>query len=57
MYNPLSLNGKEWSGTWLDHNELMKGAVIDFNMVDSPKSNDCISQSDFPYSYSNKVKK
>ncbi len=36
IFNLLSLNGKEWSGTWLAHDELMKGAVIDFKMVDSP---------------------
>ncbi len=32
----VSLNGKVWTGTWLDHADLMKGAVIDFDMVDSP---------------------
>ncbi len=32
----VSLNGSVWTGTWLDHADLMKGAVVDFDMVDSP---------------------
>jgi predicted alpha-1,2-mannosidase len=53
----ITLNGKAWSGTWLDHDELMKGAVIDFNMVDLPNKQRLYKPSDFPYSYSNTVNK
>jgi predicted alpha-1,2-mannosidase len=53
----VSLNGKAWSGTWLDHDELMKGAVIDFNMADSPNKQRLYKPADFPYSFSDTVKK
>jgi predicted alpha-1,2-mannosidase len=53
----ITLNGKEWTGTWFDHDELMKGAVIDFKMVDSPDKQRLYRPSDFPYSYSNTIKK
>jgi predicted alpha-1,2-mannosidase len=52
-----SLNGKDWSATWLDHDELMKGAVIDFNMVDLPHKQRLFKSADFPYSYSNETNK
>ena len=32
----MSLNGKNYSKNWLSHEELMKGATIDFEMTDSP---------------------
>ena len=51
IYN-LHLNGKAYSGTWLDHDELMKGAVIDFEMTDNLKSNEYIKLTDYPYSIS-----
>jgi predicted alpha-1,2-mannosidase len=53
----ITLNGREWTGTWFDHAELMKGAVIDFLMIDSPQKQRLYKASDFPYSYSNEVKK
>jgi predicted alpha-1,2-mannosidase len=46
----VSLNGKLWTGTWFDHFELMKGTVIEFNMVDSPQRQ---VVSIPPYSFSN----
>ncbi len=49
----VTFNGKPWSATWLDHDELMKGAVIDFNMVAAPQKQRVYSPSDFPYSFSN----
>lgn len=49
----ITLNGRMWSGTWLDHDELMKGAEIDFKMVDSPQKQRSYKPSDFPYSFSN----
>jgi predicted alpha-1,2-mannosidase len=53
----IALNGKDWTATWLDHTEMMKGGVIEFLMVDSPQKQRLFKPSDFPYSYSNEVKK
>jgi predicted alpha-1,2-mannosidase len=48
----MKLNGKAWPNTWLDHQELMKGAVLDFDMGNSPRQARIYKQSAFPYSYS-----
>jgi predicted alpha-1,2-mannosidase len=32
----LTLNGKEWGNNWLNHADLMQGAVLDFTMADKP---------------------
>jgi predicted alpha-1,2-mannosidase len=53
----IALNGKDWTATWLDHAEMIKGGVIEFLMVDSPQKQRLFRPSDFPYSYSNEVKK
>jgi len=49
----MSLNGKDYSKNWLSHKELMKGAVIDIEMSDSPNKARGINKEDFPYSLSN----
>lgn len=48
----VTLNGQAWSGTWLNHDQLMKGAVIDFEMVGSPDKQRLYTPSDYPYSFS-----
>lgn len=49
----MSLNGKSYSKNWLSHKELMKGAIIDFEMSDSPNKNRGTKNEDAPYSLSN----
>jgi len=48
----VKLNGNAYSNTWFDHNDLMKGAVIDFEMTDSPQKQRSYKATDFPYSFS-----
>ena len=50
--NALTLNGKTYSKNWLSHKELMKGAILDFEMADTPNKNRGINAADFPYSLS-----
>jgi predicted alpha-1,2-mannosidase len=50
-------NGKEYTKNWLSHEELVKGAKIDFTMGAKPNEKRGISDSDFPYSFSNELKK
>ncbi len=52
-----SFNGKEYSKNWLSHSELMKGAVIDFKMGTTPNKQRGTDEKDFPYSFSNEVKR
>ena len=49
----MSLNGKIYSKNWLSHKELMKGAIIDFEMSDSPNKNRGTKNEAAPYSLSN----
>jgi predicted alpha-1,2-mannosidase len=49
----IKFNNQAYSGTWLDHQELMKGAVIDFEMTNAPQKNRVYAPSDYPYSFSN----
>lgn len=55
--NKLKVNGKTYSQNYLDHNELMKGATLEFKMSDQPNMNRGIDDKDFPYSFSKKVVK
>jgi|WetSurSiteA1Bulk_404760.scaffolds.fasta_scaffold04100_3 predicted alpha-1,2-mannosidase len=48
----LKLNGEEYSRTWIDHQDLMKGAVLDFAMTDVPDKNRIYRRTDYPYSFS-----
>ncbi|WP_028296682.1 GH92 family glycosyl hydrolase [Olivibacter sitiensis] len=52
----LKYNGKNYSKNWLSHSELMKGAVLDFDMSDKPNEKRGTDQKDFPYSFSNEYK-
>ncbi|MGS2762424.1 GH92 family glycosyl hydrolase [Sinomicrobium sp. M5D2P9] len=49
----MSVNGKEYTKNWLSHKALMKGAVIDMEMSDTPNKNRGVKKADFPYSLSN----
>ncbi len=53
----VKMDGKEYTKNFLNHTDLMKGAVIDFKMGDKPNEKRGITDSDFPYSFSNELKK
>ena len=48
----LNMNGKSYSKNWLSHQELMKGATLQFNMENKPNKGRGTNEKDFPYSYS-----
>jgi alpha-1,2-mannosidase, putative len=50
-------NGKDYTKNWFSHEDLMKGAKIDFTMGPKPNEKRGINDSDFPYSFSNELKK
>ena len=49
----MTFNGKTNTSNWLSHSELLKGAVIDFEMSSTPNKNKGTAKADFPYSLSN----
>ncbi|WP_181308610.1 GH92 family glycosyl hydrolase [Rufibacter sp. XAAS-G3-1] len=49
----MKLNGKTHTRNWLSHSDLMKGAVLNFKMADTPNKGRGISKKDAPYSLSN----
>jgi predicted alpha-1,2-mannosidase len=49
----MKLNGKVYTKNYLTHEDLMKGAVINFTMSASPDKKRGIDKTDFPYSFSN----
>ena len=49
----MKVNGKKYTRTYLEHDLLKKGAVINFTMADEPRKNRSVSQQDRPYSFSN----
>nr|WP_230406464.1 GH92 family glycosyl hydrolase [Flavobacterium fluviale] len=49
----MKINGKAYTKNWLSHSDLMKGAVLDFDMSSTPNNNRGINKEDFPYSLSN----
>lgn len=51
--NEMKLNGKKYTKNYLTHEDLMKGAKIDFKMSPTPNKNRGVDKSDFPYSFSN----
>lgn len=51
--NELRINGKVSTKNYLDHNELMKGGTLEFDMKDEPNRNRGTDEEDFPYSFSN----
>lgn len=50
-------NGKDYTKNYLSYPELMKGATIDFKMGSQPNMTRGVNDSDFPYSFSNELKK
>ena len=52
----LKVNGKEYNRNWLKHEELMDGAVLDFDMSHTPNTERGINDEDFPYSLTNEDK-
>ena len=51
--NTLTLNGKDYTKNWLSHKELLQGAVLDFEMTDTPNKTRGTKTEDFPFSLSN----
>ena len=52
----LKFNGQNYTKNYLDHNDLMKGAVLDIEMDDQPNKQRGIQTVDFPYSFSTEKK-
>jgi putative alpha-1,2-mannosidase len=52
----VTFNGKPHSNNWLDHNAIMKGATINFDMDAVPNKTRGISDKDVPYSLSQELK-
>ena len=53
----MSFNGVNYPKNYLDHNELLKGGVLDIKMGDKPNLNRGVNPEDFPYSFSVDEKK
>lgn len=49
----MELNGKKYTKNYLTHEDLMKGAKINYKMSDRPNEKRGVSEKDFPYSFSN----
>lgn len=50
----MKLNGKKYSKNYLTHEDLLKGAKINFQMSPVPNKSRGIEKTDFPYSFTNK---
>ncbi|WP_082773859.1 GH92 family glycosyl hydrolase [Hymenobacter sp. PAMC 26628] len=50
--NALTVNGKPYDKTWLSHEELLKGAVLDFDMSATPNKQRGTAPDAAPYSFS-----
>jgi len=50
--NTLKYNGAVQSKSWLSHSNLLKGAVLDFDMIATPNKTRGTKEADFPYSLS-----
>ena len=48
----MRFNGQEYTKNYLDHNEMMKGGVIDITMGDQPNMTRGTKAEDMPYSFS-----
>ena len=53
----LSVDGQPYTKNYLTYDNLLKGATIDFNMSATPNRQKGINETDFPYSFSNELKK
>ena len=49
----IKLNGKKYGKNYFNYDELMKGAIINFEMGAEPNKKRGTKKSDFPYSFSN----
>ena len=49
----MKVDGKIYNKNWLSHEELMKGATIDYEMSDTPNKSRGTKESAYPYSLSN----
>lgn len=52
----MKLNGQNYTKNYLDHNDLMKGVVLDIEMDNQPNKQRGIQAADFPYSFSTEKK-
>ena len=52
----MKYGGTTYSKNYLKHSDLMKGAVIDIEMSDTPNKQRGVNPADFPYSFSNEKK-
>lgn len=52
----LKISGKAYEKNWLNHFDLMKGAVLDFTMSEKPNMKRGTEASAYPYSFSNEKK-
>jgi predicted alpha-1,2-mannosidase len=50
--NALKYNGAVQTKNWLSHSNLLKGAVLDFDMIATPNKTRGSNEADFPYSLS-----
>ncbi|MHB1179401.1 MAG: GH92 family glycosyl hydrolase [Daejeonella sp.] len=50
----LSINHKPYPKNWLSHQELIKGAILDFKMSTVPNKSRGIENTAYPYSFTNK---
>ncbi len=48
----MTFNGQEYTKTYLQHEDLHKGGVINIKMTDKPNTNRGVNPEDFPYSFS-----
>ena len=53
--NSMTVNGKNYTKNYLTHEDLTKGANIDFSMSAKPNTKRGIQDSDFPYSFTNEL--
>jgi len=53
----MTFNGADYTKNWMSYTELMKGATINFKMGNKPNMKRGINDTDFPYSFSNELKK
>lgn len=55
--NNITINGKSYSKNYFKHSDLMSGAKINFDMSPTPNTKRGTDKSDFPYSFTNELKK
>ncbi|RYE17093.1 MAG: glycoside hydrolase family 92 protein, partial [Sphingobacteriaceae bacterium] len=49
----VTMNGRPYSASWLSHNDLLKGAVLNFNMSAAANKARGAEPKDYPYSLTN----